>query len=127
MRSHFLTALRRDHMATPPATTLRMPTMNPSPMVLPTSAPMDVDATQSRRQVGAQASDVCRQCKRPGHWASNCPMCYDVRHMMLKEIEGCIALAQDGIPIGQQEAPEIQAEEQEVVTQEELGFGTASG
>ena len=47
-RSHFLTALRRDHMATPPATTLRTPTTNPSLMVLPTSALMDMDATRSR-------------------------------------------------------------------------------
>ena len=54
-------------------------------------------------------------------------MRYDIRHMTLEEIEGCFTLAQDGIPIGQQEAPKIQAEEQEVVTQEEPGFGTASG
>ena len=88
---------------------------------------MDVDATRSCRQAGAQASDVCRRCKRPGHWASNCPMRYDICHMTLEEIEGCFTLAQDGIPIGQQEAPEFQAEEQEAVTQEVLGFGTASG
>ena len=52
-------------------------------------------------------------------------MRYNIRHMMLKEIEGCFALAQDSMPISQQEAPKIQAEEQEAVTQEELGFGTA--
>ena len=46
-------------------------------------------------------------------------MCYDIHHMTLEEIEGCFALAQDGIPIGQQEVPKIQAEEQEAVTQEE--------
>ena len=54
-------------------------------------------------------------------------MCYDIHHMTLEEIEGCFALAQDSIPIGQWEVPEIQAEEQEAVTQEEPGFGTASG
>ena len=54
-------------------------------------------------------------------------MCYDIRHMTLEEIEGCFTLAQDGIPISQQEAPEIQAKEQEAVTQEEPGFGMASG
>ena len=70
-------------------------------------------------------------------------MRYDICHMTLDEIEGCFALTQDGIPIGQQEAPEIQTEEQEVVTQEEQEvvtqeeqeavtqeepcFGTASG
>ena len=77
---------------------------------------MDVDATRSHRQAGAQASDICRQWKRPGHWASNCPMCYDICHMTLNEIEGCFALTQDGIPIGQQEVPEIQTKEQEAVT-----------
>ena len=54
-------------------------------------------------------------------------MHYDICHMTLDEIEGCFALTQDSIPIGQQEVPEIQTEEQEAVTQEEPGFGMASG
>ena len=45
MCPHFLTALHCDHTAAPPTTTPRTSTINPNLMVLPTSAPMDVDAT----------------------------------------------------------------------------------
>ena len=54
-------------------------------------------------------------------------MCYDIHHMTLKEIEGCYALAQDSVALGQQEEPKIEIEEWEATTQEGLGFSTASG
>ena len=47
--------------------------------------------------------------------------------MTFKEIEGCYALAQDGVPLEQQGEPETQTEEWEVTVQEEPGFSMASG
>ena len=47
--------------------------------------------------------------------------------MTFDEIKGCYALVQDGVPLDQQGEPKTQTEEREATTQEELGFGTASG
>ena len=127
MCPHFLTALCRDHMAAPPTTTPHTPAINPNPTVPPTSALMDVDATRTHQQARAYPSNVCCWCKKLGHWAHNCPMCYDMRHMTFEEIEGCYALAQDGVPLEQHGEPETQTDKWEVMVQEELGFGTASG
>ena len=91
-------------------------------MLPPTLALMDVDAAWTHQQVGAHPSNLCHQCKKPGHWANNCLMHYDVQHMTLEEIEGCYALAKDGVPLNQQGEPETQTGEQE-----ELGFSMASG
>ena len=88
---------------------------------------MDVDAARTRRQAGAHPSNVCRRCKKPGHWANNCPMRYNVRHITFEEIEGYYALAQDGVSPEQQGEPETQTEEREVTVQEGPGFGMASG
>ena len=54
-------------------------------------------------------------------------MCYDVRHKTLEEIEGCNALAQDGMALNQQEEPETQTGDQETMMEEGLGFCMASG
>ena len=68
---------------------------NPAPRPAPPAAvPMDVDAARYRQRQ-ALPSDVCHHCKKTGHWASNCPLKFDVRAMSVEELENELAMAKD--------------------------------
>ena len=49
-------------------------------------------------------------------------MHYNIHHMTFKEIEGCYALVQDGVPLNQQGEPKTQTEGWEATMQEGLGL-----
>ena len=75
-----------------PSTAAPIPRTVPNPT--PQSTPMDVDAARNRNR-RPLPSDVCHRCKQPGHWASSCPLRFDIRHMTADEMENELALARD--------------------------------
>ena len=82
---------------------------------------MDVDAARARTR-GTDPNDVCRKCKKPGHWAKDCPLRYDIRYMGADELEQHLALARDTAEL------EAREREAEVVSEEsDPGFGHTSG
>ncbi|HWN08230.1 MAG TPA: zinc finger CCHC domain-containing protein, partial [Pyrinomonadaceae bacterium] len=66
---------------------------NPSPG---NPVPMDIDAAWKAKAL----LDACRCCGETGHWAKDCPLCFNVRFMdtdeLQMELEGKLA-AQDAV------------------------------
>ncbi|KAF5376293.1 hypothetical protein D9615_008535 [Tricholomella constricta] len=59
----------------------------PAPRPLPQGVPMDVDRMRDRV---APADDHCFRCKKKGHYSRDCPLRWDVRHMLDDELEALI-------------------------------------
>ncbi|KAF5378468.1 hypothetical protein D9615_007022 [Tricholomella constricta] len=59
----------------------------PAPRPLPQGVPMDVDRMRDRV---ASADDHCFRCKKKGHFSRDCPLRWDVRHMLDNELEALI-------------------------------------
>ena len=53
----------------------------PQQAMVPNLAPMDIDATQKKREV----LDVCQRCGKLGHWAQDCPLQFDICYMTVKK------------------------------------------
>ncbi len=85
---------------------------------------MELDAARNRaRNI---PSDVCRQCKQPGHWAKDCTTRFDIRQMQaeIDELEEMVALRKDLLEL---HAKEEQASgPQGEVAEMDPGFGFAS-
>jgi len=43
---------------------------------------MDIDAARKAKAI----NDNCRCCSKPGHWAKDCKLWFDVRHMTVDEL-----------------------------------------
>ena len=92
------------------------------------SVPMDLDATRARARGNAIPSDVCRRCKKPGHWANECPQRYDIRLMDADELEEFLALSRDMAELRDRQAlAESVTEVQEENAEAQEDFGTTSG
>ncbi|KAF5370919.1 hypothetical protein D9615_009778 [Tricholomella constricta] len=59
----------------------------PAPRPIPQGIPMDVDRMHDRV---APADDHCFRCKKQGHYSRDCPLRWDVRHMLDDELEALI-------------------------------------
>ncbi|KAF5376988.1 hypothetical protein D9615_007343 [Tricholomella constricta] len=59
----------------------------PAPRPIPQGIPMDVDRMRDRV---APANDHCFRCKKKGHYSRDCPLRWDVRHMLDDELEALI-------------------------------------
>ncbi|KAF5372659.1 hypothetical protein D9615_009865 [Tricholomella constricta] len=59
----------------------------PAPRPIPQGIPMDVDRMRDRV---APADDHCFRCKKKGHYSRDCPLHWDVRHMLDDELEALI-------------------------------------
>ncbi|KAF5379776.1 hypothetical protein D9615_005646 [Tricholomella constricta] len=59
----------------------------PAPRPIPQGIPMDVDRMRDRV---APADDHCFRCKKKGHYSRDCPLRWDVRHMLDDELEALI-------------------------------------
>jgi hypothetical protein len=44
---------------------------------------MDIDAARKAKST----PDTCRRCGKTGHWAKDCELRFDVRHMTMDELE----------------------------------------
>ena len=44
--------------------------------------PMDIDAARKAKAI----NDNCRCCSKPGHWAKDCKLWFDVCHMTMDEL-----------------------------------------
>jgi len=44
--------------------------------------PMDINAARKAKSI----NDNCRRCGEPGHWAKDCKLRFDVRHMTMDEL-----------------------------------------
>ncbi|KAF5378851.1 hypothetical protein D9615_006886 [Tricholomella constricta] len=78
----------------------RAPAM-PAPRLLPQGVPMDVDRMRDRV---ASADDHCFRCKKKGHFSRDCPLRWDVRHMLDDELEALIMerlARKDAVPADQ--------------------------
>jgi len=53
---------------------------NPSPG---NPVPMDIDATRKAKAT----PDTCQHCRKTGHWAKDCDLCFDVQYMDADELE----------------------------------------
>ena len=64
-----------------PATSqpVRFAHTNPTPG---NPVPMDIDAARKAKAI----NDNCRCCSKPGHWAKDCKLWFDVRHMTVDEL-----------------------------------------
>jgi hypothetical protein len=59
---------------------------------------MDIDATRKGRTL----SDTCRRCGAAGHWAKDCDLRFDVRHMDTDELQTILEdklAAKDVVPM----------------------------
>ncbi|KAF5371476.1 hypothetical protein D9615_009606 [Tricholomella constricta] len=68
---------------------------------LPQGVPMDVDRMRDRV---APADDHCFRCKKKGHYSRDCPLRWDVRHMLDDELEALIMerlARKDAVPADQ--------------------------
>jgi len=75
--------------------------------------PMDIDATRKAKAL----LDNCKRCGKPGHWAKDCELRFDVRHMTADELDEELQrkfAAMDAVP------PTPPKEEEEVVTVEDF-------
>ncbi|KAF5378295.1 hypothetical protein D9615_008772 [Tricholomella constricta] len=73
----------------------------PAPRPLPQGVPMDVDRMRDRV---APADDHCFRCKKKGHYSRDCPLRWDVRHMLDDELEALIMerlARKDAVPADQ--------------------------
>ncbi|KAF5381381.1 hypothetical protein D9615_008298 [Tricholomella constricta] len=73
----------------------------PAPRPLPQGVPMDVDRMHDRV---APADDHCFRCKKKGHYSRDCPLRWDVRHMLDDELEALIMerlARKDAVPADQ--------------------------
>jgi len=62
--------------------------------------PMDIDATRK----GKTPSDTCRHCRVTGHWAKDCHLRFDVRHMDTDELQTLLEdklAAKDAVPLAE--------------------------
>ncbi|KAF5383222.1 hypothetical protein D9615_004783 [Tricholomella constricta] len=78
----------------------RAPTA-PAPRPLPQGVPMDVNRMRDRV---APADDHCFWCKKKGHFSRDCPLRWDVRHMLDDELEALIMehlARKDAVPANQ--------------------------
>ena len=86
---------------------------------------MDVDQARAR----VTPPGVCLQCKKPGHYARECPLSFDIRTMNVEErlelLPELLALA-DLSGVGSAEIEE-ETEVVEALEEEEEGFGARSG
>ena len=60
---------------------------------------MDIDATRKTKSL----PDTCRRCGLPGHWAKDCSLRFDVRHMDIDELQTLLEdklAAKDAVPAG---------------------------
>ena len=58
---------------------------------------MDIDATRKTKSL----PDTCRRCGRPGHWAKDYNLRFDVRHMDVDELQTLLEdklAAKDAVP-----------------------------
>jgi hypothetical protein len=72
---------------------------------------------------------VCLRCKKPGHYARECPLSFDIRTMSVEErlelLPELLALADlSGTRLAE---PEVETEVVEELEEEEAGFGARSG
>jgi Retrotransposon gag protein/Zinc knuckle len=75
----------------PPQATIPMRTVptarfahsNPTPG---NPVPMDIDAARKAKTL----PDVCKRCGKTGHWAKDCGLRFDVRHMDLEELQSAV-------------------------------------
>ena len=86
---------------------------------------MDVDRAQAR----VTPPGVCLWCKKPGHYARECPLSFDIRTMSVEErlelLPELLALADlSGVRSAETEA---ETEVVEALEEEEEGFGACSG
>ncbi|KAF5381344.1 hypothetical protein D9615_008369 [Tricholomella constricta] len=73
----------------------------PAPRPLPQGVPMDVDRMRDRV---APADDHCFRCKKKGHYSRDCPLHWDMRHMLDDELEALIMerlARKDAVPTDQ--------------------------
>ncbi len=85
------------HVPRPPpvAPSARFAHASPSPG---NPVPMDIDATRKGRTL----SDTCRRCGAAGHWAKDCDLRFDVRHMDTDELQTILEdklAAKDVVPM----------------------------
>jgi len=69
--------------------------------------PMEIDAARKAKAL----RDNCRRCGDPGHWASDCPHRFDVRHMDTDELQTALEnrlAAKDAVPA--EPTPEVEEE-----------------
>ena len=81
---------------------------------------MDIDATRKAKSL----PDTCRRCGRPGHWAKDCDLRFDVRHMDIDALQTFLEdmlAAKDAAPT---ESPVVEADEMPIRTED---FVSSSG
>ncbi|KAG5635232.1 hypothetical protein DXG03_005468 [Asterophora parasitica] len=55
-----------------------------APRSLPMGVPMDIDTLRMHAET---MEDICWWCQKKGHFAQDCPLCWDMRHLFDKELD----------------------------------------
>ena len=97
--------------ALPPAPPAHFAHLSPTPGK---PVPMDVDAARRKGNLLL----LCQRCGKPGHFAKDCELRYDVRLMMVDDLQTILEdmlAAKDAIPTESLEKPEEGEEEEDFV------------
>jgi len=69
--------------------------------------PMDIDAARKARQT----PDTCRHCGKIGHWAKDCDLRFDVRHLTDDELGAILEQRLAALDVASSEVEEESADQ----------------